>query len=72
MLKRLLRERLENKTSVIILLIITLLIGICIGYVIGYSCCVSDVVDIAQKFIEIDYQTVYDALTKYKTQIGNY
>ena len=60
--------KLENKYLIIILIII-FFIGFIVGFICGVQATIKQVVDIASRFIEIDYDTVQAALNQYNSHI---
>ena len=59
-----------QRKKLIATMIIGMLFGAIIGYSIGFGMAVKAIADVAGNFIDIDYQEVADALTKYRGHIG--
>ena len=47
-----------------------LLVGFGIGYFVGFATAIKALVEMASYFIDIDYTTISEALTKYKLNIN--
>ena len=58
------------KKELIIFVMIALLIGGLAGAAIGSYLTIKTVAHIASYFIDIDYQTVYDAIYSYQNNLG--
>lgn len=64
----------ENKSKIIIIISIFFLVGLFFGCVIGFGLgvktTISNLVDVAQNFIDIDEKALKDALFLYKNNIN--
>lgn len=59
----------EGRKKHLAILLIGMLLGFGIGYALGFGTAVKAVAEVAENFVDIDYDTVYKAITQYQLEI---